>query len=56
MMWKAEAVKNYPRGIGAVQGVKVNPRYVVIQEITTLFQGVLNADASDHFRIILAML
>ena len=56
MMGKTEAVKNYPGGIGPVQRVKVNTRYFVIQEIATLFQRVLNANASDRFGIILAFL
>src|SRR5207253_5153933 len=49
-----EAVKNYPRGVGAIECVEVNAGYVVIQEIVTLFQGEVNADAPDHFRIVLA--
>src|SRR5206468_12579747 len=52
----AEAVKNYPRGVGAIERVKVNAGHVVIQEIVTLFQGEVNADAPDHFRIVLASL
>ena len=52
----AEAVKNYPRGVGAIEGVEVNAGYVVIQKIVTLFQGEVNADAPDHFRIVLASL
>src|SRR6266699_1179920 len=52
----AETVKNYPRGVGAIERVKVNAGHVVIQEIVTLFQGEVNADAPDHFRIVLASL
>ena len=51
-----EAVKNYPRGVGAIECVEVNAGYVVIQKIVTLFQGEVNADAPDHFRIVLASL
>ena len=51
-----EAVKNYPRGVGAIEGVEVNAGYVVIQKIVTLFQGEVNADAPDHFRVVLASL
>ena len=32
-----EAVKNYPRGVGAIECIEVNPGYVVIQKIVTLF-------------------
>ena len=56
MTRKAEAVKNYPRGVRAVQCIEVNTRDVVIQKIVTLFQRVLNAQAPDHFGIVLAML
>src|SRR5438477_10417081 len=52
----AETVKNYPRGVGAIERVKVNACHVVIQKIVTLFQGEVNADAPDHFRIVLAPL
>ena len=52
----AETVKNYPRGVGAIERVKVNACHVVIQKIVTLFQGEVNADAPDHFRIVLASL
>ena len=51
-----EAVKNYPRGVGTIEGVEVNAGYVVIQKIVTLFQGEVNADAPDHFRIVFATL
>ena len=51
-----EAVKNYPRGVGAIEGVEVNAGYVVIQKIVTLFQSEVNTDAPDHFRIVLASL
>src|SRR5438034_3375907 len=47
----AKTVKNYPRGVGAIERVKVNAGDVVIQKIVTLFQGEVNADAPDHFRI-----
>ena len=33
----AETVKNYARGVGAIEGVKVNAGHVVIQKIVTLF-------------------
>ena len=56
MMRKAEAIKNYTCSIGAVQRVEVNTRDFLIQKIVTLFQCVLNADASDLFGIILAIL
>ena len=52
----AETVKNYPCGVGAIERVKVNAGHVVIQEIVTLFQGEVNADAPDHFRIVIASL
>src|SRR5436853_4105905 len=52
----AETVKNYPRGVGAIERVKVNAGHVVIQKIVTLFQSEVNADASDHFRIVFASL
>jgi hypothetical protein len=52
----AEAVKNYPRGVGAIERVKVNAGHVVIQEIVTLFQSEVNADAPHHFRIASASL
>jgi hypothetical protein len=56
MTRKAEAIKNYSRGVRAVQCIEVNTRDVIIQKIVTLFQRVLNADASDHFGIVLATL
>jgi hypothetical protein len=52
----AETVKNYPRGVGAIERVKVNACDVVVQKIVTLFQGEVDADASDHFRIVFASL
>src|SRR5436309_14710809 len=52
----AETVKNHPRGIGSIECVKVNASHVVIQKIVTLFQGEVNADASDPFRIVFASL
>src|SRR5882724_4492 len=52
----AETVKNYPRSVGAIERVKVNAGHVVIQKIVTLFQGEVNADAPDHFRIVFATL
>src|SRR5205823_6909876 len=52
----AETVKNYPRGVGAIERVKVNTSHVVIQKIVTLLQGKVNADAPDHFRIVFASL
>ena len=51
-----EAVKNYPRGVRAIECVEVNAGNVVIQKIVTLFQGEVNTDAADHFRIVLASL
>jgi hypothetical protein len=48
----AETVKNYPRGVGAIERVKVNAGHVVIQKIVTLFQGEVHADAPDPFRIV----
>jgi len=56
MTRNAEAVKNYLRGIGAVECVEVNTRDIVIQKIVTLFYRVLNADVPDHFGIALAVL
>src|SRR5436853_637606 len=41
----AETVKNYPRGVGAIECVKMNAGHVVIQKIVTLFQSEVNADA-----------
>ena len=55
-MRNAEAVKNYPRGVGTIECVEVNAGNVVIQKIVTLFQGELNTDAADHFRIVSASL
>ena len=52
----AETVKNYPRGVGAIERVKVNASHIVIQKIVTLLQGEVNADAPDHFRIAFASL
>src|SRR4029453_714985 len=52
----AKTVKNYPRGVGAIERVKVNAGHVVIQKIVTLFQGEVNADAPHHFRIASASL
>jgi hypothetical protein len=52
----AETVKNYARGVGAIEGVKVNAGHVVIQKIVTLFQGEVNSDAPDSFRIVFASL
>ena len=52
----AETVKNYPRGVGAIECVKMNAGHVVIQKIVTLFQGEENADAPDHFRVAFAYL
>jgi hypothetical protein len=51
-----EAVKNYPRGVGAIECVEVNAGNVVIQKIVTLFQSEVNTDPPDHFRIVLASL
>ncbi len=34
--WNAEAIKNYPRGVGAIERVKVNAGHGVIQKIVTL--------------------
>ena len=34
----------------------MNAGHVVIQKIVTLFQGEVNADAPDHFRIVFASL
>ncbi len=53
---QGEAVKNYARGVRAVERIEVNTRDVVVQKILTLFQRVLNAGASDHFGIFLATL
>jgi len=50
----AETVKNYPRGVGAIERVKVNACHVVIQKIVTLFQSEVHADAPNAFRIIFA--
>ena len=52
----AEAVKNYPRGIGTIECVEVNAGDIVIQKIVTLFQGEVNTDAADHFRIVFTSL
>src|SRR5437667_12519454 len=52
----AETVKNYPRGVGAIERVKVNACHVVIQKIVTLLQGEMNANAPDPFRIVFASL
>jgi hypothetical protein len=52
----AEAVKNYPRGVGTIECIEVNAGDVVIQKIVTLFQGEVNTDATDHFRIVFASL
>src|SRR5439155_267592 len=52
----AEAVKNYPRGVRTIECVEVNAGNVVIQKIVTLFQGEMNADAPDPFRIVFASL
>src|SRR6266536_4807530 len=52
----AETVKNYPRGVGAIERVKVNAGHVVVQKIVTLFQSEVNANAPHHFRIIFASL
>jgi hypothetical protein len=51
-----EAIKNYPRGVGAIQCVEVNAGNVVIQKIVTLVQSEVNTDPPDHFGIILASL
>ena len=51
-----ETVKNYPRGVGAIECVKMNTGNTVIQEIVTLLQRKVNADAPDYFRIIFASL
>jgi hypothetical protein len=55
-MRNAEAVKNYPRGVGTIECVEVNAGNVVIQKIVTLFQGEVNTDAADHFTIVFASL
>jgi len=52
----AEAVKDYPRGVGTIECVEVNAGNVVIQKIMTLFRGEVNTDAADHFRIVFASL
>src|SRR5262245_702664 len=51
-----EAVEDYPRGVRAVKGVEMNTGDATFQKIMTLFQGVLNPDAPDHFGIGLATL
>jgi hypothetical protein len=43
-----ETVKNHPRRVGAIKRVKVNTGNTVIQEVVTLFQREVNADAPDH--------
>src|SRR6266571_1624714 len=52
----SEVIKNYSRGVGAIERVKMNAGHVVIQKIVTLFQGEVNSDAPDHFRIVFASL
>ena len=52
----AKTVKNYPRGIGAIECIKVNAGHVVIQKIVTLFQGEVDAHAPDPFSIVFASL
>ena len=52
----AETVKNYPRGVGSVECVKVNPGHVIIQKIVTLLQGKVDAHAPDPFSIVFASL
>ena len=52
----AEAVKNYARGVGTIEGIEMNTGDVVIQKVVTLFQGEVNTDAADHFRIVFTSL
>ena len=52
----AETVKNYPRGGGSIECIKVNAAHVVIQKIVTLFQGKVDANAPDPFSIVFASL
>src|SRR2546423_938712 len=51
-----EAVKDYPRGVRTIECVEVNACNVVIQKIVTLFQGEVNTNALDHFRVVFASL
>ena len=51
-----KAVKNYPRGVGAIERVEVNASHIVIQKIVALFQGEMNTYSPDHFRIVRASL
>src|SRR5438105_78540 len=43
----AEAVKDCPRRVGAIEGVEVNSGHFVVQKIVTLFQGEVYPDAAD---------
>jgi hypothetical protein len=52
----AEAVKNYPRGVGTIECVEVNAGNIVVQKVVTLFQGEVNTDTPDHFTIVFAAL
>jgi hypothetical protein len=53
MTRNAEAIENHPGSVRTVQRVEMNSGNIVINEVMALLQGVLNASAPDHLRIIL---
>ena len=52
----AEAVEDGARRVGAVEGVEMDSGDVVIEEVVALLQSEVNADAADHFAIVVAAL
>ena len=56
MTRNAEAIKNYPRSVRAIECIEMNTRDVAIQKIVALIQCIMNADARDRFGIALATL
>src|SRR6188508_713643 len=52
----AEAVEDGSRGVGAVESVEMDAGDVVVQEVVTLFQGEMNANATDHGTVVFAAL
>src|SRR5437773_3606367 len=55
-MRNAETIENHTCSVGTIECVEVDTGNPVIQKIVTLFQGEVNADALDHFRIVFAPL
>ena len=56
MTWNAEAIENHPGSVRPVERVEMNTGNFIFKKILALLQCVLDANAPDHLRIILASL